>query len=106
VAGTPRPLAIAVLFVFGLGAPLGIAPVTAMLTARTDAASRPQVIAAFFAISSAGTPAGAALTGWAIARGGFETTYAAIAAGMTAATLLLVWCFREARTPVAATAPS
>jgi predicted MFS family arabinose efflux permease len=87
--GTSRLLAVGVLFVFGLGGPLGVSPITAILTTRADAASRPQVVSAFLALSSAGTPAGAAVTGWAIASTGFGTTYAAIAAAMTAATLVL-----------------
>jgi MFS family permease len=102
--GTERLLAIGVLFLFGLGGPLGVSPITAILTTRAPAAERPQIVSAFLAISSAGTPAGAAVTGWAIAGLGFALTYAAIAAAMTAATLLLVWCVRETRTPVVAPA--
>jgi predicted MFS family arabinose efflux permease len=106
VAGTPRALAIGVLFVFGVGGPLGVAPITAILTTRAPASERPQVVSAFLAVSSAGTPAGAAVTGWAIARAGFGTTYAVIAAAMTAATLLLVWCVHETQAPVAAPTPA
>ncbi|MES1247842.1 MAG: MFS transporter [Actinomycetota bacterium] len=106
VAGTPRLLAIGVMAVFGLGGPLGVSPITALLTTRADAASRPQIVAAFLALSSAGTPAGAALTGWAISRAGFGTTYAAIAAALTASTLLLAWCLRGSGQPVPALSPT
>ena len=106
--GTPLPLAVVVLFVFGLGGPLGVSPISAILTTRAPAAIRPQVVAAFLAISSAGTPLGAGLTGYAIAHVGFRTTYAAVAAAMTGATLLLVWCVRRATAAalVPATSPS
>ncbi len=92
---TPLPLAVVVMFLFGIGAPLGVSPITAILTTRAPAAIRPQVVAAFLSITSAGTPLGAALTGYAIERAGFRMTYAVIAAAMTAATLLLVWCVRR-----------
>jgi predicted MFS family arabinose efflux permease len=62
---------------------------------RAPAAERPQVVAAFLAISSAGTPLGAGVAGYAIAHAGFGTTYAAVAAAMTAATVLLVYCVRN-----------
>jgi len=84
------------MFVFGLGGPLGVSPISAILTTRAPAPIRPQVVAAFLAISSAGTPLGAGLTGYAIAHAGFGTTYAGVAAAMTGATLLLVWCVRRA----------
>jgi MFS family permease len=89
--GTPLPLAVAALLLFGLGGPLGVSPISALLTTRAPAAVRPQVVAAFLAISSAGTPVGAGVTGWAIEHAGFGTTYAVIAAALTAATLLLAW---------------
>jgi MFS family permease len=71
--GTSFPLAMAVLFVFGLGGPLAVAPISAALTMRVDAAVRPQVIAAFLALSSLGSPLGAAGAGYAIAHLGFHT---------------------------------
>ena len=92
---TPLPLAVGVMVAFGVGAPLGVSPITAVLTMRAPAEIRPQVVAAFLAITSAGVPLGAALTGWAIGQAGFRTTYAGIAAAMTLATLLLVWCVRR-----------
>jgi MFS family permease len=103
----PLPLAVVVMFVFGLGGPLGVSPISAILTTRAPAAVRPQVVAAFLAITSAGTPLGAALTGYVIERAGFRITYAGVAVAMTLATLLLVWCVRRvARVPEAAPAPS
>ena len=93
---TPLPLALVVMFVFGLGGPLGVAPISALMTTRAPAEIRPKVVAAFLSITSAGTPLGAALTGYAIAAVGFRTTYGAVAAAMTLSTLLLVWCVRRA----------
>jgi MFS family permease len=84
------PLAVVVLFVFGVGGPLGVSPISALLTTRAPADVRPKVVAAFLSITSAGTPLGAALTGYAIAGAGFATTYLGIAAAMTFATLLLL----------------
>lgn len=104
--GHSVPLAIVVMFVFGIGGPLGVSPISALLTTRAPADVRPKVVAAFLSITSAGTPLGAALTGYAIAGLGFASTYLGIAAVMTFATLLLVWCVRESRPAVAATAPS
>jgi len=104
--GHSIPLAVVVMFVFGIGGPLGVSPISALLTTRAPAEIRPKVVAAFLSITSAGTPLGAALTGYAIVGLGFATTYLGIAAAMTFATLLLVWCVREARPVVAATAPS
>lgn len=92
---TPLPLVVAVMFLFGIGAPLGVSPITAVLTTRAPVAIRPQVVAAFLSITSAGTPLGAALTGYAIERAGFRMTYGGVAAAMTVATLLLVWCLRR-----------
>jgi predicted MFS family arabinose efflux permease len=106
VAARDIPLAVVVMFVFGLGGPLGVSPISALLTTRAPADVRPKVVAAFLSITSAGTPLGAALTGYAIAGLGFATTYLGVAAAMTSATLLLVWCVRESRPAVAATAPS
>jgi MFS family permease len=106
---TPRPLATVVLFVFGLGGPLGVSPISALLTTRAPADVRPKVVAAFLSITSAGTPLGAAVTGYAIAGAGFRVTYAGVAAAMTLATALLVWCARRAtRAPevVPAVSPS
>ena len=102
--GTPLALAIPVMFVFGVGGPLGVSPISAILTTRAPAASRPQVVAAFFAISSAGTPLGAGLAGVAVSALGFGTTYGLVASGMTAATLLLVWCIRRTTAPLPAPA--
>jgi predicted MFS family arabinose efflux permease len=93
---TPLPLAVAVMFVFGLGGPLGVSPISALLTTRAPADVRPKVVAAFLSITSAGTPLGGAVTGYAIARAGFHATYAVVAAAMTLATLLLAWCGRRA----------
>lgn len=92
---TPLALAVAVMFVFGVGGPLGVSPISALLTTRAPGEVRPKVVAAFLSITSAGTPLGAAITGYAIARAGFHPTYAAVAAAMTLATLLLAWCGRR-----------
>jgi predicted MFS family arabinose efflux permease len=92
---TPRSLAVVVLFLFGLGGPLGVSPISALLTTRAPAEVRPKVVAAFLSITSAGTPLGAAMTGYVIAAAGFRATYAGIAAAMTLATGLLVWCVRR-----------
>ena len=86
---TTFPLAMGVLFVFGLGGPLAVAPISAALTMRVDAAVRPHVVAAFLALSSLGSPLGAAGAGYAIAHFGFHTTYAVIAALLSAAALSL-----------------
>jgi MFS family permease len=86
---TPFPLALAVMFVFGLGGPLAVAPISAALTMRVDPSVRPHVVAAFLALSSLGSPLGAAGAGWAIAHFGFHTTYAIVAALLTAAALSL-----------------
>jgi len=93
---TPLPLALVVMFVFGIGGPLGVSPISALLTTRAPAEIRPKVVAAFLSITSAGTPLGAAGTGYAIAAVGFRTTYGAVAAAMTLSTFLLVWCVRRA----------
>jgi predicted MFS family arabinose efflux permease len=93
---TPLPLAVVVMFVFGIGGPLGVSPISALLTTRAPAEIRPQVVAAFLSITSAGTPLGAAVTGYAIAAVGFRTTYGGVAVAMTLSTLLLVWCVRRA----------
>lgn len=92
---TPLPLAVVVMLVFGVGGPLGVSPISALLTTRAPAAIRPKVVAAFLSITSAGTPLGAAVTGYAITAVGFRATYGAVAAAMTLATLLLVWCVRR-----------
>jgi MFS family permease len=94
---TSLPLAVAALFAFGLGGPLGVSPISAILTTRAPAAIRPQVVSAFLAITSAGTPLGAAVTGYAIARAGFGPTYVGVAGGMTIATLLFALSVRRAR---------
>jgi MFS family permease len=101
---TPLPLAVVVMFVFGLGGPLAVSPISALLTTRAPADVRPKVVAAFLSITSAGTPLGAGVTGYAIAAAGFRATYAGIAAAMTLATVLLVWCVRRGREAVAAAA--
>ena len=75
-SATPLPLAVVVLFLFGIGAPLGVSPITAILTTRAPGEIRPQVVAAFLSITSAGIPLGAALTGYAIDGAGFRMTYA------------------------------
>ena len=102
---TPLQLALVVMFVFGLGGPLAVSPISALLTTRAPAEVRPKVVAAFLSITSAGTPLGAAVTGYAIASAGFGVTYAGIAASMTLATVLLAWCVRAGR-PREAAAPS
>jgi len=106
--GTPLAVAVAALFLFGIGGPLGVSPVSAILTTRAPAAIRPQVVSAFLAITSAGTPVGAAVTGYAISRAGFGPTYAVVAAGMTLATVLLALSvYRVERLPeVPALTPS
>ena len=85
----PLPLALAVLFVFGLGGPLAVAPISAALTMRVDASLRPHVVGAFLALSSLGSPLGAAGAGYAIAQVGFHATYAVIAALLSAGALAL-----------------
>lgn len=85
----PLPLALAVLFVFGLGGPLAVAPISAALTMRVDASLRPHVVGAFLALSSLGSPLGAAGAGYAIAHFGFHATYAVIAALLSAGALAL-----------------
>jgi MFS family permease len=95
--GTSRPLAVVAMFVFGIGGPLGVSPISATLTTRAPAEIRPQVVSAFLAITSAGTPLGAAATGYAIASAGFATTYTGIAAAMTLAVALLVLAVRRMR---------
>ena len=106
----PRPLAIVALFLFGIGGPLGVAPISAILTTRSPSAIRPQVVSAFLAITSAGTPLGAAGAGYAIAHAGFRSTYAAAAVAMTIATALLALSVRRLRAvppeAVPATSPS
>jgi MFS family permease len=87
--GTSFRLAMAVLFVFGFGGPLAVAPISAALTMRVDAAVRPHVVAAFLALSSLGSPLGAAGAGYAIAHFGFHTTYAIVAALLTAGAVSL-----------------
>jgi MFS family permease len=105
--GTSLPLAVVVMFLFGVGAPLGVAPISAVMTMRAPAEIRPQVVAAFLSITSAGTPFGALVAGYAIERSGFRITYAGIALAMTLATLLLVWCVRRvSAAPAAAPATS
>jgi predicted MFS family arabinose efflux permease len=105
--GTPLPLAVGVMVVFGIGGPLGVSPISAIVTTRAPAAIRPQVVAAFLSITSAGTPLGAAVTGYAIGRAGFGATYGGVAAAMTLATLLLAWCaHRLGASPAVAPATS
>jgi MFS family permease len=88
-AATSLPVAVAAMFLFGVGGPLGVSPISATLTMRSPAEIRPQVVSAFLAITAAGTPLGAAGAGLAIERIGFAATYVAIAATATLATLLL-----------------
>jgi predicted MFS family arabinose efflux permease len=87
--GTSFRLAMVVMFVFGFGGPLAVAPISAALTMRVDASLRPHVVAAFLALSSLGSPLGAAGAGYAIARFGFQTTYAVVAGLLTAGTVVL-----------------
>jgi MFS family permease len=87
--GTSFWLALAVLFVFGFGGPLAVAPISAALTMRVAAAIRPHVVAAFLALSSLGSPLGAAGAGYAIAHLGFHATYAIVASLLTAGALSL-----------------
>jgi MFS family permease len=108
-ATAPLPVALMALFVFGIGGPLGVSPISAILTTRAPAAIRPQVVSAFLAITSAGTPLGAAGAGYAIERVGFRATYVAVALAMTLATVLLGLCVRRLRrapAAVPATSPS
>jgi len=86
-----------VAMIFGIGTPLGVAPISAILTTRAPAAIRPEVVSAFLAITSAGTPLGAAGAGLAIDRVGFRPTYVGVAGAMTLATALLVACARRLR---------
>jgi MFS family permease len=85
----PYPVAVAALLCFGFGSPLGVSPISAVLTLRPPAEIRPQVMSAFFAITSAGIPFGAAVTGYVLERGGFRITYAATAVLLGTATVLL-----------------
>jgi predicted MFS family arabinose efflux permease len=87
----PRSAALiaAVAVVFGFGTQLGVSPITAVLTTQSPEPIRAQTVSAFLAISNAGVPAGLAVTGIAIASVGFGATYAAVAALMTAAAILL-----------------
>lgn len=106
-AASPLPVALAAMFVFGIGGPLGVSPISAILTTRAPTAIRPQVVSAFLAITSAGTPLGAAATGYAIERAGFRATYVGIALSMTLATALLASSVRRLRrVPEAAPATS
>ena len=57
----------------------------------------PQVVSAFLAITSAGTPLGAAGAGWLIAWLGFGPTHACIASSLTLATILLLLFVRRTR---------
>jgi MFS family permease len=107
--GTRLPVAVAALFVFGVGGPLSVTPISAILTTRAPAAIRPQVVAAFLAITSAGTPIGAAGAGFAIERFGFRATYVGIATAMSLATVLIAYCVhrvREGPEALPATSPS
>ncbi len=105
--GTPLALVVAVMFLFGIGGPLGVSPISAIMTMRAPAEIRPQVVAAFLSITSAGTPVGAAVTGYVIERAGFRFTYGLVAAAMTLSTLLLVWCVRRVSAiPAAAPVPT
>jgi predicted MFS family arabinose efflux permease len=74
---------------FGFGTQLGVAPITAVLTSQSPEPIRAQTVSAFLAISNAGVPAGSAITGVVIAAAGFGATYAAVAALMTGAAILL-----------------
>jgi MFS family permease len=94
-ASTSLPVAVVALFLFGVGSPLGVSPISAMLTMRAPAAIRPQVMSAFFAITSAGVPLGALLAGIAMDRVGFRTTYVGVAAMLTLGTFLLAFCVRR-----------
>ena len=104
-AAAPRSVAIVALFVFGIGAPLGVSPISAMLTTRAAANIRPQVVSAFLAVTAAGTPLGAAGAGYAIAGAGFPVTYAAVAAIMTLATGLLAVAARGMHVDATRAAP-
>jgi len=103
-ATAPRSVAIVAMFVFGIGGPLGVSPISAMLTTRAPANIRPQVVSAFLAITAAGTPLGAAGAGYAIARAGFPLTYVAVAVAMTVATGLLALAARSMRDAAAGAA--
>jgi predicted MFS family arabinose efflux permease len=92
-----RPVVVVAMFVFGLGGPLGVAPLMAVLTGRTTTDTRPQTVSAFLAVSGAGTPLGAAGAGWLIARAGFTATYVVVAAAMAIASVLLAQTARLAR---------
>jgi MFS family permease len=107
--GASLPVALAAMFCFGIGGPLSVSPVTAVLTTRAPTAIRAQVISAFLAITTAGMPVGSAGAGFAIARVGFAPTYVGIAAAMTLATVLLAVFVHLDEAPealAAATSPS
>jgi MFS family permease len=105
--GTPLTLTVVVMFLFGIGGPLGISPISAIMTTRAPGEIRPQVVAAFLSITSAGIPLGALVTGYAIERVGFRATYGGVASAMTFATLLLMWCVRRVNAiPAAVPAPT
>ena len=73
---------------------------------RVDASVRPQVVAAFLALSSLGSPVGAAGAGLAIAQLGFRPTYGVVAALMTASALLLAAFARRGAGAESAPAPA
>jgi MFS family permease len=97
-AATPVPVALAAMFVFGIGGPLGVSPISAMLTTRAPVEIRAQVVSAFLAISAAGTPLGALAAGLAIERAGFPATFVGIAVTFTVATALLALFVHRTRT--------
>lgn len=82
-------LVAAVAVAFGFGTQLGVSPITAVLTTRSPEAIRAQTVSSFLAVSNAGVPIGSAVTGIAIASVGFGATYAAVAALMTVAAIVL-----------------
>ena len=105
-AASSLPVAVAAMFLFGIGGPLGVSPISATLTTRAPAEIRPQVVSAFLAITAAGTPLGAAGAGLAIERIGFGATYVAIATTTTLATLLLWGSVRRTRRAAPEPAPA
>jgi predicted MFS family arabinose efflux permease len=95
VATMPFGLMVAVMFLFGVGGPLGVAPIGGVLTTRSPADIRPKVVAAFLALTAVGSPVGALWAGFGVERIGFSATYAAVAASLTAATIVLALATRQ-----------
>ncbi len=80
----PWPVVLAVLAVFGFGAPLVNAPVFAILTTRAPEVLRPKVMTAVMTIALIIGPLGFLAVGQALQHVGMRVVFLAIAAGFTA----------------------